>query len=246
MASHHASRSPRANTVAPRSGSSRSDVRGRSSSPALSPRPRRAPRGLAVVSAVGAFLLMTTFAIAPPAPSSVLASARSAGFVDAQTLEVSADAVPVGVPRDSYGATSGVESLVAGGTNHDWAKLVMLSAGWPASEGNIAVFTRWMRQENGADNWWNRNNPLNNGYGSGGGAGLGSYPNLVVAAEMAAENLQNHSGYADIRAGFAASAPTAQIEAAIWASPWATSHYANGSHWSYTPVPVVKAPASSW
>ena len=40
--------------------------------------------------------------------------------------------------------------------------------------------------------------------------------------------------------------PTAQTEAAIWASPWATGHYNNGAHWSYTPVTVVKAPASAW
>jgi hypothetical protein len=36
------------------------------------------------------------------------------------------------------------------------------------------------------------------------------------------------------------------IEAAIWASPWASGHYANGAHWHYSPVEVVKAPAEAW
>ena len=133
-----------------------------------------------------------------------------------------------------------------GGTNHDWAKLVMLLAGWPQTESNITVFTRWMRQENGPDDWWNRNNPLNNGWGSGGGGGLGSYDTLITAAENAAEALHQNAGYAEIAAGFAASAPTEVIEAAIWASPWATGHYANGGHWSYTPVPVIQAPPEAW
>ncbi|MFD1713169.1 hypothetical protein ACFSBZ_01685 [Amnibacterium flavum] len=215
-----------------------------SARPVAAPHPRRV---LALVAAVGAFLLVATFALAPPPRSDdAFAAPGTASTVGAQNLDLSGNIAAIGVTRDGYGATSGEESFIASGTNHDWAALVMLSAGWPASESNITVFTRWMRQENGPDDWWNRNNPLNNGYGSGGGAGLGSYPNLVVAAQMAAENLLQHSGYADIRAGFAASAPTAQIEQAIWASPWATSHYANGSHWAYTPVPVVKAPADAW
>ncbi len=87
-----------------------------------------------------------------------------------------------------------------------------------------------MRQENGTNDWWNRNNPLNNGWGSGGGSGLGSYDSLVIAAENAAEALLSHSGYRGIVAGFAASAPTQVIEQAIWASPWASGHYANGGH----------------
>jgi hypothetical protein len=40
--------------------------------------------------------------------------------------------------------------------------------------------------------------------------------------------------------------PTTEIEAAIWASPWASGHYANGAHWHYRPVPVVMAPRDAW
>ncbi len=150
------------------------------------------------------------------------------------------------VTRDGYSATTGAKTLIAGGTNYDWARLVMTFAGWPTSDSNITVFTRWMRQENGVDDWWNRNNPLNNGWGSGGGSGLGSYDSLVTAAENCADALHRNSGYSAIAAGFAASAPTSQIEAAIWASPWASSHYANGTHWAYTPATVVEAPADAW
>lgn len=165
---------------------------------------------------------------------------------NAQSLTVPESAIAAAVARDAYSATPGIQTLAASGTNHDWAKLVMLLAGRPMSESNITVFTRWMRQENGPDDWFNRNNPLNNGWGSGGGGGLGSYDNLVIAAENAAEALHSNAGYASIAAAFASSAPTEVTEAAIWASPWATGHYANGGHWSYAPVPVVTAPADAW
>lgn len=176
------------------------------------------------------------------------AAERIAAFADAhaQTLEVSDEVAANTVARDEYTATAGIDTLAAGGTNYDWAKLVLLSGGWPMSDANVTVLTRWMRQENGADNWFNRNNPMNNGYGSGGGGGTGSYDNLVIAAQKAAENLHRGSGYKAIIAALAASAPTEVTERAIWASNWASGHYANGAHWHYTPVDVVKAPADAW
>jgi len=150
------------------------------------------------------------------------------------------------VTRDGFSATPGIATYVAGGTNHDWAKLVMLFAGFPVTDSNVTVFTRSMSQENGSDDWFDRNNPLNNGWGSGGGGGLGSYDDLVLAAENAADALHSVGGYGAIVDAFAASAPSEVIEAAIWASPWASGHYANGKHWSYAPVPVVSAPEGTW
>jgi hypothetical protein len=197
-------------------------------------------------SLLGAFLLAIAFAVAPPTPEVDVSATENPAFLGQQKFAVPGSVVAGNVTRDGYGFTPGSESYIEGGTNHDWAKLVLFYAGWPVSDSNVAVMTRWMRQENGPDDWWNRNNPLNNGYGSGGGSGLGSYDTLATAAAMAAENLQNYSGYGPIRSGFARSAPPAEIEAAIWASPWATSHYGNGSHWAYTPVPVIEAPASAW
>ncbi|WP_223227679.1 hypothetical protein [Leifsonia xyli] len=146
--------------------------------------------------------------------------------------------------RESFGATDSVQSLVQIGTNESWAKLVLVFGGWPMTDANVTVMLRWMRQENGPPDWWNRNNPLNNGYGSGGGAGLGSYPSLVSAAEYCAKNLQR--GYPGIAAGLRAGTSADATAAAIWASPWASSHYANGAHWSTRPVEIVKAPALSW
>lgn len=193
--------------------------------------PWRWTRGRQTIGAsVSALGLALAASLAPqPAPA---AAEQLTSYVDAhaQTFEVAALVKSTIVARDTYSATPGIATLAAGGTNHDWAKLVLLFAKLPMTESNVTVFTRWMRQENGTNDWWNRNNPLNNGWGSGGGSGLGSYDSLVIAAENAAEALISHSGYRGIVAGFAASAPTQVIEQAIWASPWASGHYANGGH----------------
>jgi hypothetical protein len=205
-------------------------------------------RALGLVASAAALAICAASVLAFP-PAAVADPDRLEEYVaaNAQSVSVPLDAVhAVDAPRDGFTAESGYARLAAGGTNHDWAKLVLLYAGFPMSDSNVAVFTRWMRQENGTDDWWNRNNPLNNGWGSGGGSGLGSYANLDLAAQNAAKALHGNPGYAAIVEGFAASAPTAQIEQAIWASPWASSHYANGAHWSQAPVPVVKSPGGTW
>lgn len=180
----------------------------------------------------------------PPETASALM--RTSVVAMAQTVTVTAETEPVAITRAEYGATPGIATLVAGGSNYDWAMLVLISGGWSTSKENVTVLLRWMRQENGPDNWWNRNNPLNNGWGSGGGGGTGRYANLVIAAQKAAEALNNFAGYRYIVANLAASSPTEVTESAIWASPWASGHYANGGHWHYTEVPRVVAPASAW
>lgn len=204
--------------------------------------------------AVGAtaLALIAGLSIAPtqPAQAAVVSSgevAPSATVTErpaAQTLAVDEDVVAPPITRDAFAATDGVQTLANNGTNADWAKLVLMNGGWPQTEQNVTVLLRWMRQENGPPDWWNRNNPLNNGYGSGGGAGLGSYSTLQDAAQYAAMNLQR--GYPGIVAGLEAGTSADATAQAIWASPWATSHYANGAHWSTAPVPIVKAPASAW
>lgn len=185
-------------------------------------------------------------AIAPPPPPTPEQVLDAYVAENAQTFSVSSDVAIASVTRDGYSATPGIQTLASGGTNHDWAKLVLLSGGWPMTESSVTVILRWMRQENGPDNWYNRNNPLNNGYGSGGGGGTGSYSSLVISAQKAAEGLTRFGFYSEIVAGFAASAPTEVIENAIWNSPWASGHYHYGGHWSYAPVPEVKAPESAW
>ncbi|SKA99018.1 hypothetical protein SAMN06295879_2652 [Agreia bicolorata] len=221
--------------------------------PVARPASRRARltrRILGVTAGAAVLALASLTALAPPpAPAQddlAAASAASARSASEQVLKLPEGLTQASVARDSFAAVAGVQGLAAGSTNRDWAELVLLLGDFPRTDDNITVMLRWMRQENGPDNWWNRNNPLNNGWGSGGNSGLGSYDNLVIAAENAAEALHSNPGYAGIVAGFSSSAPTSQIEQAIWASPWATSHYANGAHWSYTPVPVIESPAGTW
>jgi hypothetical protein len=218
----------------------------RSPAPLRQPRRRRASRRLAVGAALASLALIGTFALVPPPPPSAAAQLDAYIRSHPQSLSVSRDAAATTIARDQYGFAPGTASLASSGSNFDWAKLVLLDGGWPTSDANVTVLTRWMRQENGANDWWNRNNPLNNGLGSGGGGGTGSYANLVIAAQKVAENLHKNPGFATIAEAFAVSAPTPITESAIWASPWASSHYANGTHWHYTPVDSFTAPASAW
>lgn len=209
-------------------------------------RPRKRREYLSVGAMAVAFALTSTTALAPPPMPSESELFELYLAQNAQSLAVSPAAATVALPRDSFAATPGIRTFIEGGTNHDFAKLVLLLAGFPITENNVTVFTRWMRQENYVDSWWNRNNPLNNGWGSGGGGGLGSYDSLLLAAENAAEALLSNPGYGSIVAAFRADAPTEVTEAAIWASPWASGHYNNGKHWSYVPVPVITAPTDAW
>ncbi|MCU1583479.1 MAG: hypothetical protein JWM49_35 [Microbacteriaceae bacterium] len=222
--------------------SHRSASRGASTGPRS---PRRVSRAVAVCAAISALSLAALFAIVPPAPPSAATVLAGYEAAHGQTLTVS-QTTTVPVTRDRYSALPGITSLTASGTNYDFAKMVLSYGGWPMSDANVTVLVRWMRQENGPNDWWNRNNPLNNGLGSGGGGGYGSYANLVIAAQFVAQNLQRNPVFGSVKAAFAASAPTSVTEHAIWASPWASSHYANGAHWSYAPVPTFTAPASAW
>ena len=203
---------------------------------------------LATRAALAAFALAAIGAVAPPAGMTHAQEIKAYDTIHAQKLAVAKTVKVEAVSRDSYAATAGYQTFINGGTNADWAKLVLLDGGWPVSDNNVTVFLRWMRQENGANNWWNRNNPLNNGFGSGGNAGTGSYANLVVAAQKCAQALHQGigGGYGGIVAALAADSSPSTTASAIWASGWSTSHYMNGTHWSEAPVERFKAPASAW
>lgn len=200
-----------------------------------------------LAAAVAVLSLGLTLALTPQPPAATEPPGAGEAFSGAtQTLSVAADLAAPTVSRESYAATTGLQTLIASGTNHDWAELVLISGDFPLTEANVDVILRWMRQENGPDNWWNRNNPLNNGNGSGGGSGLGSYATLPIAAEYAADSLRRYSFYDGIEAGLDAGTDADATARAIWASPWASSHYGYGTHWSTAPVKVVTAPASAW
>jgi hypothetical protein len=208
----------------------------------------RAGVALAVIALVCGFSIVPTDAALAStllvAPSTTVAPDGTEQTGPVQELAVDATIAAPVIDREGLSATDGLQTLAHVGTNESWAKLVLMFGGWPQTDANVTVMLRWMRQENGPPDWWNRNNPLNNGYGSGGGAGLGSYTDLVSAAEYCAKNLQR--GYPGIVAGLQAGSSADTTAAAIWASPWATSHYANGAHWSTAPVQIVQAPASAW
>lgn len=194
----------------------------------------------------GAALLVTAIAVSPLAAPPSLAEMRAAyaaqypqGF-DLAASAATADAAPL-LQRDAFGTTPGPETFIQGGTNYDWAKLVLLYAEWPITDDSVTVITRWMRQENYVDTWFTRNNPLNLGAG-----GYATNGDLVSAAQAVGTALKKHPGYAAIVDGFATGAPAADIEYAIWFSPWSTSKYGNGTRWARSEVPVIQAPASAW
>ncbi|HEX4057231.1 MAG TPA: hypothetical protein VHX87_02795 [Galbitalea sp.] len=195
--------------------------------------------------ALAVFTLVAVPAVAPPRQASADSLYNAA---HSQILSVNGAVKAVKLTPTKYSATPGFQSLAEGGTNYDWAKLVLLAGGWPMSKSNVTVILRWMRQENGANNWWNRNNPLNNSYGAPGAGGTGHYANLIIAAQKVAGALHAGAGggYSGIVSALAASSSPGVTAQAIWASFWSTSHYANGTHWSTAPVPVVKAPAGDW
>ncbi|WP_439563552.1 hypothetical protein [Microcella sp.] len=195
-------------------------------------------------SIVAGLVVMATLGFSTPTQSDIVAA-----YVDQNAQALVAVPAPEAAPvidRGEFGATPGYETLIQSGTNYDWAKLVLLMGEFPITDSNVTVVTRWMRQENFVDTWWNRNNPLNNGWGSGGGGGTGRYVDLVDAAANAAEALTTLGRYSEIVETLRASAPTEQVERAIWFSGWATGMYNQGKHWAYNPVPVVTAPPSAW
>lgn len=209
--------------------------------------PSRLINRRALGATAGSFILLGAIAAYPLAAPPSLAEQRAdyaSQYAQEFALSASSTSTTAGsasLERDAFGSTPGPQTFIQGGTNHDWAKLVLLYAGWPITDGNVTVITRWMRQENGPEDWFRRNNPLNIGMG-----GFASYSSLDESARVVADALSTSGGYREIAAGFAASADTATIEYAIWASPWAGGHYAWGGHWHYNPVPVVTAPRSAW
>lgn len=200
--------------------------------------PRQAVGALVAVTALFATLALAPTAQAQQLPESVV-------NVTGQSLTVAADAAQPTIARVDPSASPDLQALRDSGTNADWATLVLIYGQFPVTEANVTVFLQWMRQENGTDNWWNRNNPMNNSLGLSISGGLGTYANLDVAAQKAGENLRR-SIFADIAKQLDTGRDTGKIAYAIWWSRWSTSHYANGTHWSTAPVPIVKAPSSAW
>ena len=155
--------------------------------------------------------------------------------------------IAVAPAADATGTRSTLRIEAGLSTNYDFARLVLRDGGWPTSANNTTVLTQWMRAEEPTSRWWNRDNPLNNGLGSGGGSGLGSYRSVLIAAFDVARNLENPSyGYPLVARDLAVSAKPATTSRAIWRSSWASGHYGQGANWDTLPVPSVAAPPSVW
>jgi Fibronectin type III domain/Bacterial Ig-like domain (group 3) len=146
------------------------------------------------------------------------------------------------------GATGAVRYPGTGlSTNYDFARLILRDGGWPVSANNVTVLTQWLRSEEPTSHWWDRDNPLNDGLGSGGGEGLGSYDSVITAAFYVAANLEQHAyGYPQIVRDLGASAPVIATDRSIWRSSWAAGHYGRGADWGTSPVPSVPSPPVSW
>ncbi|GAB3794143.1 hypothetical protein GCM10028798_00040 [Humibacter antri] len=168
-----------------------------------------------------------------------------------QSMHVSGNVAQAAIEQPKFGSAGftrpdGSSAITVGGTtNADWAALVLQDGKFPVTPNNLTVILQWMDSENDPHSWWLRNNPLNNGLGSGGGAGFGSYDNLTIAASYVAQQLRRDL-FSGIAQAFDSNAPVATSVQAIIDSPWAGGHYDYGAIWHGVDVPIVAAPSGDW
>jgi hypothetical protein len=181
--------------------------------------------------------------ILTPIPVAYADNTRLGNKANSQSFEINS-AINIEPPvRDTFTAEMSLEAQIravgAERTNYAWAKIVLMYGGFPVTEHNIQTFLQWMRQENYVDSWWQRNNPLNNGWYTV-GSYMGTNTDLYEGAEKAARAIANYpSMYESFMTGNVA-------PDAIMFSGWASGMYNNGKHWSLAPVPVIEAPAHAW
>jgi hypothetical protein len=122
-----------------------------------------------------------------------------------------------------------------------WAKQLLQYIGAPVTPGNTEFIYQWEKAEGGGGKY----NPLNQGpvpghpeltttgqqYG-GGAADFASWQ----AGLMGANDYLNMPYYTAVLSNLKANNPGG-ARAALWASPWAASHYGFGTNWPSTPLP---------
>lgn len=128
-----------------------------------------------------------------------------------------------------------------------WAQqfLDQLSQDWGVNvdtPGNKQFIYDWEKSE-GAGGQYNPlnqgpdpNNPALTSTGSQYGGGATDYVSWAAGLQGAADYL-NMPSYAGIKAGLENNDPTAAKQA-LWASPWAASHYGYGANWANDPYPT--------
>lgn len=117
-----------------------------------------------------------------------------------------------------------------------WATQLLNKIGAPVTPGNITMVYQWEKSEGGGGKY----NPLNQGdvpgnssltsTGSQYGGGAADYVSWSAGITGAADYL-NMPAYSGVLNGLKSNNP-GEARAALWSSPWASSHYGYGSAWS--------------
>lgn len=122
-----------------------------------------------------------------------------------------------------------------------WAKQLLQQIGAPVTPGNVEFIYQWEKAEGGGGKY----NPLNQGpvpghpelttTGSQYGGGAADYASWQAGLMGASDYL--HMGYyTNVLSNLMSNNPGA-ARAALWASPWAASHYGYGANWPNVPLP---------
>jgi hypothetical protein len=122
-----------------------------------------------------------------------------------------------------------------------WAEDFLAEAGLPVSPANEQFVYDWEESEGGGGAW----NPLNQGdvagspqltsTGSQYGGGAADYVSEAAGLEGAVDYL-NYPDYSGVKAALETSSYSG-AEQALWASPWAASHYGYGTRWNTAAFP---------
>ena len=133
-----------------------------------------------------------------------------------------------------------------------WAQQALRQIGAPVTPGNVQFMYDWEKSEGGGGKY----NPLNMGpvpgqptlttTGQQYGGGAADYASWQAGIQ-GFNDYMNMSNYTAVRDALIANKPQ-QARAALWASPWAASHYGYGANWDNSPVPggsPILPPASS-
>jgi hypothetical protein len=122
-----------------------------------------------------------------------------------------------------------------------WAKQLLQMIGAPVTPGNEEFIYQWEKSEGGGGAY----NPLNQGpvpgnptlttSGSQYGGGAADYASWQAGLQGSADYL-SMSNYTSVLTALKANNPVA-ARSALWASPWASSHYGYGADWSNATLP---------
>jgi hypothetical protein len=132
------------------------------------------------------------------------------------------------------------------GAAYTWALRLLQALNAPVNTSNLTFIYQWEQSEGGGGEY----NPLNQGdvpgdssltsTGSQYGGGAANYVSWEAGIQGAVDYL-HMSNYKSVLSALMAGNGTAAASA-LWASPWASSHYGYGSNWSNDALPTQQAP----